>query len=99
MHSTMFTKIAQAADNDLDAEVFILVELPDRMGDYPAAIVGWKRDEGLRTSRGVHMAVIPTNEDREAFFVDGTYFNTEHDDAVLAEVVRRVGNKLDLRFS
>lgn len=97
MHSSVFTNIAQTADNDIDAEVFIVVELPDRIGNYPAAIVGWKRDEGLRTSRGVHLAVIPPDI-RPAYFVDGTY-DLADDAAVLAEVVRRVGTKLDLRVS
>lgn len=77
MHSTEFTRLAQAADNN-GWTIVAMCEIPASPGTYPSAWVIAERDYMPFTDWLVTMAVLPDNRERneepaEAFFTWSTY--------------------------
>lgn len=72
MHSSQFTRLAQAADMNAWT-ISAMVELPADGSTYPAAICVIEREFAPFADMryGVSMGVLPTDD--EAFFTNSTY--------------------------
>ena len=74
MHSTAFTRLAQAADRN-GWTIVAFCEIPPAPGTYPSAWVVAERDYCEPTDYLVSMGVLPDDGDdnHEAFFTWSTY--------------------------
>lgn len=73
MHSTQFTRLARAAD-EFGFTIVAFVELAPSEGTYPAArCLLHDPDRPADRAYAVSMGVLPTEDDREAFFTGSTY--------------------------
>lgn len=96
MHSTEFTRLAQAADNN-GWTIVAMCEIPPSPGSYPSAWVICDADVRAPREYLVTMGVMPeADEDRDAFFTWSTYDLTRDDaqrlfDQKNAEEIRKAG--------
>lgn len=73
MHSTQFTKLAQAAD-EFGYVIVAFVEIAPSEGTYPAVFaVLHDPDRPADRAYATSMGVVPTEEDRVAFFCSSHY--------------------------
>lgn len=71
MHSTEFTRLAQAADMN-GWTIVAMCDIPASPGTYPSAWTICERGEGYTADWLVTMGVLPDNGD-DAFFTWSTY--------------------------
>lgn len=72
MHSTEFTRLAQAADMN-GWTIVAMADIPASQGTYPAAWCIIERDHHAPIDYAVTMGVLPDDAGRVAFFTSSIY--------------------------